>query len=149
MKRVIAFLLLAMVLCFVGCSAPSEERTTLEQKEALNVYDDENISVDFIKASDSIVAGNFDLYLKVQNKTDKSITVSLKDVTINDSMVQVGSGVPCNLIAGASRTHGWFGRLDLAGVTSADEINKITFKVWLVDEEYNTIMTTEDLEVIK
>ena len=145
MKRVIAFIVVSMLLFLVGCGTTP----IVEKEESLmNIYNDENMSVDFIKITDSIVAGNFELYIKVQNKTDKAVTVYLQDVSINGSMVQVGSGVPCDIIAGANRTHGFFGRLDLAGVSSADDVEKITFKIWLVDEDFNTIVTTADLEVL-
>ena len=144
MKKIIS-IAMAMVLCFMllGCSTTEVQPETSEKEESLNIYDDENISIEFIKITNSLVAGNFELYIKAQNKTDKAVTVYLKDVCINGSMVQVGSGVPCDLIAGANRTHSFFGRLDLAGVASVDEIKTLTFKVWLVDENFN------DLEVVK
>lgn len=146
MKRIITFMLLAIAIFLVGCG--ENEPTENKQQDLINVYKDDVVSVDFIKVADSIITGNFELYIKAQNKSDKAITVYLKDVSINGSMVEVGSGAPCDVIAGADRTHSFFGRLDLAGVNSAEEINQITFKVWVVDEEFNTILTTTDLEVI-
>ena len=148
MKRFIA-LLMAIMLCVFAVGCDGESVSVIDTEETLNIYNDENISVDFIKISNSVVSGNFELYIKAQNKTDKDVTVCLKDVTINGSQITVGSGVPCDIVAGANRIHGFFGRLDLAGVSSAEEVTKITFKVWLVDESFKTIMTTEDLLIEK
>lgn len=152
MKRIMVFILVAVFMLLVGCSAvdtatKTTATETSEKDEPVNVYEDENIRVDFIKIANSILDGNFELYMKTQNKTDKKVTVYLQDVSLNGAVVQVGSGVPCEMIAGANRTHSWFGRLDLAGVNSADDIKTITFKVRMVDEEFNTIITTTDLEV--
>ena len=144
MKKLIA-LVMSVILCVIAVGCYEDSSSAVDTAQARNIYTDENISVDFVKIANSIVSGNFELYVKAQNKTEKDVTLMLKDVTINGSMVEVGSGVPCDIIAGANRTHGFFGRLDLAGLTSAEEVTKITFKVWLVDENFSTIMTTQDL----
>ena len=150
MKKLITVVLSALIFCllFVGCVDQTGNTETSDKENPITVYDDEFISVDFVKIVDSIVSGNFELYIKAQNKTDKAVTVYLQDVSINGSMVQVGSGVPCDIIAGANRTHGFFGRLDLAGVSSAAEVEKITFKICLADADFNTIVTTADIEVL-
>ena len=148
MKKLVAIgLTIVICLLCVACGSGSVSDNSATEAETKTVYTDESISVDFVKVSDSAVAGNFEMYIKAQNNTDKDITVYLKDVTINGSAVQIGSGVPCDIVAGANRTHGFFGRLDLAGVSSSNEITKITFKVWVVDKDFNTIITTTDLEV--
>lgn len=146
MKKLIA-LAMMLIICIFCVACDTEGVSDVEEPVPQNIYSDDNISVDFIKISNSAVAGNFELYIKAYNKTDKNITVYLKDVTINGSVVTVGSGVPCDILVGANRTHGFFGRLDLAGVSSATEVTKITFKIWAVDESLNTIVTTTDLEI--
>ena len=153
MKCGIASILLIFAIFLVGCGdidtigTDTNETTEKQQQVSVNIYNDDLVSVDFVKIADSVLTGNFELYIKAENKTDKNVTVYLQDVSVNGSMVQVGSGVPCDIIAGANRTHSYFGRLDLAGVTTAKEINKITFKVRVVDEEFNPIITTSDLDI--
>ena len=149
MLKKIFILLLSLIIfiSFSGCTADSttNESNNNSSETTKNIYTDENISVDFVKISNSVVNGNFELYIRAENKTDEAITVYLKDVTINGAVIQVGSGVSCDIIAGAHRTHGFFGRLDLAGISTAEEANKITFKIWVVDDSMNTILTTADL----
>ena len=148
MKRLLSLLCVVLCLLCVACGSEGVSNDSVTEAETKTVYSDESISVDFIKVSNSVVSGNFEMYIKAQNKTDKDITVYLKDVTINGFAVPIGSGVPCDIVAGANRIHGFLGRLDLAGVSSADEITKITFKIWVVDSDSNTIITTTDLEVV-
>ena len=107
MKKLI-ILGLALIFCasMVACGGGDTSNGNAEEAAPRNIYNDENVSVDFVKISNSILEGNFEFYIKAQNKTDKDITVYLKDVTINNSVVQIGSGVPCDIIAGANRTHG-------------------------------------------
>ena len=152
MRKIISlFMLMVLCISISACAADSATSNNTDgdasKMASKNIYEDENISVDFEKITDSVVAGNFEIYIKVQNKTEKDITVHLKDVTINNSVIEVGSGVPCDIVAGANRAHGFFGRLDLVGINSADEATKITFKVWVVDDSFNTIITTTDLVI--
>ena len=153
MRKLIALgLVLLLSVLISACTIDSTTNTTYNdtsEETSMNIYADENISVDFITISNSAVDGNFELYIKTQNNTGKNITVYLKDVTLNDSVVEVGSGVPCDIAAGTSRTHGFFGRLDLAGISSAEKVEKITFKVWVVDDNFDTIITTTDLVIEK
>ena len=142
-------MLLSLMLCVFAVACDGDSVTQPDAEDTMNIYNDENISVDFVKISNSVVSGNFELHIKAQNKTSEDVTLYLKDVTINGSAVEVGSGVPCDIVAGANRTHGFIGRLDLAGVSSADEVTEITFKVWLVDGNFNTILTTKDLLIKK
>lgn len=152
LKKVIV-LFWAMLILLVGCSSTATsgnengDSAKEESEQSINIYKDDNISVDFLKVANSAVEGNFEIYIKVQNNFDTDITVYLKDVSLNNNMVQVGSGVPCNIVAGANRTHSYFGRLDLAGADSADDITKISFKIWVVDDEFADLLLTPDLSI--
>lgn len=144
---VIVAVIAIVAVLISALSEPTATPNTEPSQSANIVYDDEQMSIEFIKISNSLIEGNFEIYIKAENKTDKPVTVYLKDVSLNGSMVSVGSGVPCDILAGKNRTHSFFGRLDLAGLNSADEITNITFKVILADENFNTIKTTKDLEI--
>lgn len=157
MKKLIALLLLVMVMVMVACdtdiSVNGEEMESLDISEASltelkPIYEDDMISVSFVKKNDMFIQGMFEFYLCVENKTDQQITVYLQDAYMNNTMFMVGSGVPCDLLPQKNRTHGFTGKFEGTGINGADEISKIGFSIWVVNEKGETMLTTEAVEII-
>lgn len=87
------------------------------------------------------------LRLKVENKTDKTVTVYLKETYVNDMAQMMGTGVPITLAPGKSSQQPFFFGYGNLGITSKDEIQKIELKVWLMDDNSDTVVETESLVV--
>ena len=159
MKKFIRGIMLLMVMGVVflsGCDdvATSNENPTLDNSEQAEVaspqvlVDNENMKVTFIEMfEEPSIAGACYVRLKVENKTDKTITVTPKDAYVNDMSVMFMSGMPMDLLPGKSSQAPFFFSYGNLGITSKDEIESMEFKLWLVDEEFETIEETESLVI--
>lgn len=148
MKRIIyVFMTLMLMFGLCSCGESSNPQTKENSPTSKIIYDSEIATVNFIKVSDSVLEGMFDIYLKVENKSAEKFTMYLNDVSINGTMVEVGSGVPCDVLSGKNRTHGFFGKFENIGIASASEIKEISFSIWLRDSSMNEIETTEQLTI--
>lgn len=160
MKKLVAVLLLVAMLALSGCggssgssenpndvTSPNESGAQDTKKEQL-LYEDDNAKVTFLDLyEESYLPGNAYLRLKVENKSDKTVTVYIKDSYVNDMAQMMGTGVPIELAPGKiSQQPFFFGYTNL-GITSKDEIQKIEFKLWLVDDGFNTVVETDSLVV--
>jgi hypothetical protein len=158
MKKFMVILLALGLLAMSGCdstttsSGDSTDQTTEvtsqnETKEEV-LFENEDVKVTFVEIFEvPELVGSCYLRLKVENKSDKTVTVSLKDSYVNDTAQMIGSGVPMKLAPGKnSQTPFFFGYGNL-GISSKDEIEKIEFKVWLWDENFDTVVETEPLVV--
>lgn len=153
MKKLFASVLVVSVLVLAGCEvAPSfgyevtEESSSVATSQLL--YEDDKVKVSFVETFEMPgLVGTCYLRLRVENKSDKTVTVSLKDSYVNDTAQMIGSGIPMVLAPGKnSQTPFFFGYGNL-DINSKDEINKIEFKVWLMDDDYNTVVETESLVI--
>lgn len=160
MKNILFGILMATIcLIFVGCSdgayALSNANTTVQSSSSLSsekgtnvAYHDSIISLSFIGKKDMPeLKGMFFLDVMAENKSGEEITVALKDVYINDKMVAVGSGVPLTLLPGKSKAQSFFGKYEGTGITSANGIKKVGFKITVLDKSSNTLETTKPIEI--
>lgn len=113
------------------------------------LYEDDNVKVTFINLyEEPSLPGNAFLQLKVENKSDKTVMVSLKDSYVNDTAQMMGTGVPIILASGKNSQQPFFFGYTNLGITNKDEIEKIEFRVWLMDNDTNgTVVETEALVV--
>lgn len=132
-------------------SAPTvnsqQEENKSNNTESL-VYSDSNIKVSFIKVADAADVGVTAcyIYLKVENISTQTFTVSLSEAYANDSAVTVMSAVPMTLAPGKnSKQPFMFGYNNI--LTSADEVEKLEFKITLFDKDYSIIETTKTITV--
>ncbi len=112
------------------------------------IYTDSNIKVSFIKVDDGADLGVTACYvfLKVENVSSKTFTVSLSEAYANDSAVTIMSGIPMKLAPGKnSKQPFMFGYNNI--LSSAEEVEKLEFKITLFDENYSIIETTESITV--
>lgn len=156
-KGIMAIVLVAGMLVLSGCDGSSTTNKPSEgtsQSETQNnvveqvLVDNESVKVTFIEIfEEPSLPGTCYIRVKVENKTDKTVTVSLTDSYVNDTEQMIGSGLPMTLAPGKnSQTPFFFGYANL-GIDSKDEIEKIEFKVWLMDENYDTVVKTDTLVV--
>lgn len=170
MKKIICFLMavtmcLAMTACGEGTSststsssavatssagnyassvAPSSASASSSESTPVAVYSDSMIDVNFEKVfNQEGMNGELFITLTVKNNSSKSITVSLTDVYVDDTMMQTGSGVPLKILPGKNGTGTFFGK----NSTKPNDIKKIGFKVYLLDDSASSLETTKQIEV--
>lgn len=86
------------------------------------------------------------LQLKIKNKSDKKLTLSLDDVYVNDILVQSGSGLPIELKKGKTSTSPFILFTANTGLTEND-VTKIEFKLKAYDESFNKIHSTKKITI--
>ena len=161
MKKFHVIVVIALVmamLTLVGCdnSSTTEKSTeTSSQGESQSganeqvLVDNDVVKVTFIEIyEEPSLPGNCFLRVKVENKSDKTVRVSLKDSYVNDTAQMMGTGIPIVLAPSKNSQQAFvFGYTNL-GISSKDDIQKIEFKVWLIDDDTNdTVIETESLVV--
>ena len=156
-KSILAAMVMTMVMMASGCggsgsesASPSDSNTNITTPvEEQILFDNENVKVSFIEIFEyDYLPGNCYLKLKVENKSSKTVMVSLKDSYVNDTAQMMGTGVPIVLAPGKNSQQPFFFGYTNLGITSKSEIKKIEFKVWLMDDAtYDTIVETDSLIV--
>lgn len=156
-KIIVALLLLAMMIMVIGCdttetpSGDTENPSTTEgastQEQVL--VDNEVVKVTFIEIfEEPSIANTCYVRLKVENKSDKTVMVSLKDSYVNDTAQMMGTGVPIVLEPGKSSQQPFFFGYGNLGITDKSEISKMDFKVLLMDNDtYDIVLETDSLTV--
>jgi hypothetical protein len=130
--------------------ASSASDLTSEAKEAgpQKIYDDKFITAWFVKKYDiSYMPGMFYFDIKVENKTDKKVTIYPQDSYVNGTTFSAYSGESMNVLPNKDRTHTFFGSYEGTGIKSADDIKEIGFKINVTDESTNEIETTRSIKI--
>ncbi|MCH3971203.1 MAG: hypothetical protein LKE53_00290 [Oscillospiraceae bacterium] len=118
--------------------------TTSDKATSKGVYSDNTMDVSFGGLSNQAgLDGELFIGLNVKNKSAKSITVALTDVYIDNTMMPTGSGVPLTILPGKSGAGAFFGK----NSTKPDDVKKVGFKVYLLDESASHLETTKQIEV--
>lgn len=148
---------LVIMLCLTACGSgsattepPAEtgSATGEDVVEELPIYEDDLITVTFKGLSELDGIDATYLNLNVVNHGEQQITVYLKDGYVNDLMVTVGSGVPMTIEAGKQANNAFI----LMHGTSGDfpalvDITEVGFKLWVVDENTDTLLDTDTIVV--
>lgn len=123
--------------------------TTSEKDNYKKIYEDEYIKASYIDCyEEEAVEGCAYLALKIENKPNKTFMVSLSDASINDTMVNTGSGVPMIIKPDKNSRQPFILFTGAAGIDSVDEIKTISFKIVLLDNDtVDTIEKTKEIEV--
>lgn len=165
MKRV--FLLAVCALLFLSaCSAeecgpmesndlpknnqetPIEDDSTLSDDGQL-LLDDDCIKVNYVEAyEEPSIDGAFYLRLEVENKTEKQITVYLLDPSVNNVSTLALSGIPMVIQPCGKSLNPFFFTYSNLDISSVDELEEISFKVKVDDNEtFDEIETSEILSI--
>lgn len=123
--------------------------TTNEKDDYKKIYEDKYIKASYIDCyEEEAVEGCAYLALKIENKSNKTFMVSLSDTSINDTMVNTGSGLPMIIKPSKNSLQPFILFTKAAGINSVDEIKTISFKILLLDNDtVDTIEETKEIEV--
>lgn len=162
MKKFIVIVLAVSLLVMSGCDLTTtsdsgstdqvEVTTSKSEAEEKVLFESDDMNISFIELYEvEGVQGAGYLRLKVENKTDKTVTVYPKDAYVNDTSVVLGSGVPMKLAPGKNSQAPFIIFYSNLGITSKDEIQKIEFKLtfdedggdWSAETETMVIEFTE------
>lgn len=159
--RIFLIILLVLVVGFVALMMSGDDTgstddngsTTTTTTESTSekqpvTYKDDYMKVEYnsIEKYDGI-EGCFYLSLKVKNKTDKTVTVALKDVSINGNAMQTGTGVPIVINSDESSSQPFIIFQSGTDIDSIDDIENIKFRVVFYDESYNEYKVSERISV--
>lgn len=123
---------------------PSNNQEVTEQV----VYEDTYAKVVFQKLHEEpSIEGMGYIDLKFENKTDQEITIYPKDSAVNDTAVQYMSGIPGTMASGQKFNQSWFFSFENAGISELSEVNELSFSLWIVDENMNTLGETDVITV--
>lgn len=117
-----------------------------EQDNAL--YTDDYFAVEYMDIEDVPGVTTTYLQLKVTNNSKKKLTLVLDDVYINDIAVESGTAMPIELESGKVSTTPFILFSGNTGLT-ADDIEKVEFKLVGCDDDFNRVHVTKKITVTK
>ncbi len=116
------------------------------QKENI-LYLDDNFKITFVDFKDpKMGVTSYNLLLKIENNSDKTVIVSPSDGYANDEAVFLGSGMPVKVKPNKKITGAFVVGYGNTSIQSIDEIKTIELKLTLYDENFSEkILTTGDI----
>lgn len=158
MKRIFTVLAIICVIFLPSCEYEAAETESNSQILASSqmasstveqsIYSDDIVSMSFINVQDMpTLEGMFLLNVKVKNNSDEEFTIYLQDVSVNDKMVQLGSGMPYDVMPSKESNCSFSGKDSVVEISSAEEIAKIEFKICIMDESTSAVETTEPITI--
>lgn len=156
MKKFLAIFLSALMLfAYTSCGIDESDNGGSQQESTKSdeqvIYTDEHIKVTYIKVADAKDVAGVDLttcyvYLKCENVSSHTYTVSLTEAYANDSAVTMMTAVPITLSAGKNSNQPFmFGYNNI--LSSTDDLTKLDFKIMLLDESAKVIETTDNITI--
>lgn len=142
MKKILMLLgVLLITSTLAGCeNAENSTKNNQEQVQQGKIIADNK----FIKATYSGITESFGqtvLVVKLENKTDKEITVVPRDSSVDDTMVLFGSAIPVTMLLGKLFNQGWL-------IGNFPKKN-IEFKISILDENWKEIFITDVIRIEK
>lgn len=137
MKKVLILLgMLLLIGTLVACE--DSESTSQEQTST-----SEQVLVDneFIKATYSGITDQGVLMIKLENKTDKEITVLPLESSVDGTMIQFTSGTITTMPSGKSFNQGWL----IGGVPEKN----VEFKMSILDDTMTELFLTDVIKIEK
>ena len=160
MKNMILILLSLTFMFMAGCSDVEEngvastdvaENQSTEESSEIHpqcIYEDDYVKVDFVKMiEEESIQGMGYIAVDFENKSEKEITIYPKDSAVDDVMVQYMSGIPGTMTAGKKFHQNWFFSLENAGIESVDDVDSLSFSLWIVDADMNTLAESEEIQI--
>lgn len=168
---IISVIALITIILVIAISGSDDETTTtgdggasttassgkIETTQSKNdiaelIFEDDYIKASFIKVYsnpvvDASVEGVAYMQLHIENKSNQTVTVTLSKAAINGMTTTFGSGVPMTLLPGNASEQPFILFTKNTGVNNADDIEKLQFSFYLLDDNYSTIEETKTIEV--
>ena len=121
------------------------------KKQELVLVNNDIVKVSFIEIfEEPSVANTCYVRLKIVNKSDETVMVSLTESYVNGYAQPLSTGVPIVLAPGKSSQQPFFFGYGNLGITDKGDISEIEFKVLLMDEDtYDTVLETDSLIITK
>ena len=120
-----------------------------EQSDSMNnvLYYDDNFKITYIDLKDpKMGVTSYNLLLKVENNSNKTIIVVLSDGYANDEAVFLGSGMPVKVKPSKKATGVFVVGYGNTSITNIDEIETLELKMTLYDENFSkAILTTDNI----
>lgn len=125
-----------------------EPEQTNKGREQLLV-DDDFVKVSFIEVfEEPSIEGVFYFRLCVENKTEKTVTIYLEDSSVNKVSTLALSGIPMTIQPGSKSLTPFFFSYKSLDISSIDELEEISFRVNVKnDETFEEIETTDFLTI--
>ena len=120
-----------------GSSTPSSSNVNVyEQSKELITFN--GVKAEFVKLYDPNAGiTTMAVNVKLENNSNKTITVNLSDGYVNDTKVQFMTGIPVKIAPGKNAVGAYMFGYDGLGFSKVEDIEKMEFKITLLDESYN------------
>lgn len=132
-----------------------QESTQSYEKEEIenNLYEVEKdlitfegVEAKFLKLYDPKVGVTaFAVALNLNNTSNKEVTVTLTDGYVNDTKVQFMSGLPVTIASGKKAVGVYTFGYDGLGFSKIEEIEKMEFKISLLNESWSDMKTSKNI----
>jgi hypothetical protein len=119
------------------------------QKQEKLLYSDDNFKITFVDFKDP-KAGvtSYNLYLRIENNSDKTVIVAPSDGYANNEAVFLGSGMPVKIAPNKMATGAFVVGYGNTSIQSIDEIKTLELKIKLYDENWSEkVLETENLTI--
>lgn len=130
--------LTSIILCFcicvslVACGTSQTTPFTPSEQSAVSevLIENDTLTVTFMGAQDAASLGVFYVTLKIENKTDTSVTISLEDADVDGETIPlITTGVPLTIAPGNSGQTGFIFSMVNLSISSMSGAEKATFSV--------------------
>ena len=133
----------------------SEEAQGESDNEPLLLYSDDICEASYIEVFDyKDVYGDEAqdletcyIRLLVKNNSEKQINVMLSDVSVNGMMTEAFRGMPMIIEPGMKSQEPFFVSYTNLDIKEKSQLEEIQFKIWIVDENFDTILKTDPVKI--
>lgn len=136
MKRIATFMIcFCICLCFCACEATLDQQPSSTEAEQTSIsgeilIDNDTLSASFIGAQDASPLGVFYVTLRIENKTDNDIVISLEDADVDGETIPlITTGVPLVIRPGNSGQTGFIFSIVNLSISSMSEAQTATFRI--------------------
>lgn len=157
MKRMLVTVLICFSLILAGCSgnpdsaSPSADNQNQpsEAKTEKVLIDDDCIKATYLEMFEADgVNGVFYIKILVENKTDKTLWVHLSDTSVNGMETMAMSGVPMTIQPGNKSQNPFIISYTNLNISQLSEVETISFKFAVDDNETMHNIETSDIVTI-
>lgn len=146
---IIAINLIVAIMLGNNYNSSNKATTQTEQGEQTEnvLYSDDNFKITFVDFKDpNLAVTSYNLLLKIENNSDKTVIVSPSDGYANDEAVFLGSGMPVKIKPDKKVTGAFVVGYSNTSIKTIDEIKTLELKITLYDENFSeTILNTGDI----